>query len=90
MSVNTGNLEDVGLYTISQLAERTGVPKPTLTRWVKSKRLATVKIDGAHRTTVHMVKLTAEEIAKEPRGNPRAWQLESADRDERVAELVTA
>jgi len=90
MSVNTGNLEDVGLYTISQLAERTGVPKPTLTRWVKSKRLPTVKIDGAHRTTVHMVKLTAEEIAKEPRGNSRAWQLESADRDERVAELVSA
>ncbi len=88
MSVNTGNLEDVGLYTISQLTERTGVPKPTLTRWVKSKRLSTVKIDGTHRTTVHMVKLAAEEIAKEPRGNPRRWQLDPADRDERVAELA--
>ncbi len=90
MSYNIANMEDVGLYTVGQLSERTGVAKATLEAWVRRQWLPVVKIDGVRRTTVHMVKLAAEEAAKTGRGHPRSWVLEPADCDERIVELVEA
>lgn len=68
------SLEDVGLYTLTQLAERTGIPRNTLVLWVKRAWLTVVKIDGQNRTTIHMAKLAAEMAQADGRGRPRSWE----------------
>lgn len=85
MHSTTTALEDVGVYTLSQLAERTGVPLVTIKAWVRHKWLPVVKIDGLNRSTVHMVKLAAEQAREDGRGRPRTWELASADKGEQVA-----
>lgn len=89
MTYNIANMEDVGLYTIRQLAERTGVSQSALEAWVRRQWLPVVKIDGVRRSTVHMAKLAAEEAARDGRGHPRAWKLEPADTDEQVKAPTT-
>jgi len=39
MTYNIANMEEVGLYTVSQLSERTGVAKATLEMWVRRQWL---------------------------------------------------
>jgi hypothetical protein len=72
------NLEDAGIYTLAQLAERTTVPRVTLQMWVRKGYLAVVKIDGANRSTVHAVRIAAEE-AKTQVGRRRTFELEPAE-----------
>jgi hypothetical protein len=85
MPATASALEDVGLYTLTDLATRTGVPRRTLRTWVRADRLAVVKIDGVLRSTVPEVRRAAERARRDGRGRPRSWALEPADTDERVA-----
>lgn len=84
MHITETNLESVGIYSLSELARRTGVPLTTIKAWVQQKRLPVVKIDGKYRTTVHMAKLAAEQAREDGRGKPRSWRLAPADHDEAI------
>ena len=84
MHTTETNLESVGIYSLSELARRTGVPLTTIKAWVQQKRLPVVKIDGMYRTTVHMAKLAAEQAREDGRGKPRSWRLEPADHDDGI------
>lgn len=79
MHTTETNLESVGVYSLSELSRRTGVPLTTIKAWVQCTWLPVVKIDGKYRSTVHMVKLAAEQAREDGRGRPRTWALEPAE-----------
>ncbi len=78
------SLDDLGVLTLTELAERTGVPRQTLVSWTHNGHMRFIKIDGVKRSTVAEVHRMADTLTPRKR---RSWELESLPepRPERLA-----
>lgn len=72
MAHKPSNLEDVGLFTLSDLSTQTGVPRQTLVAWTRSGAMHFVKIEGVIRSTRREVARAAEQMK---RTRPRTWEM---------------
>jgi hypothetical protein len=89
MPVTPAAPEDLGLLTLTDLAEHTGVPRPTLISWMRADQMHALKLDGVYRSTITEVRRAAESVQKR---KPRRWRLDAADIDEELeaGEAATA
>lgn len=81
------SLNDLGVLTLTELAERTGVPRQTLVSWTHNGHMHFIKIDGVKRSTVAEVHRVADTVQGT---NRRSWELEPLpeSRPERLEEVA--
>ena len=83
MAHQPSSLEDVGLFTLTDLSTQTGVPRQTLVAWTRSGAMHFVKIEGVIRSTRREVARASEQVK---RTRPRTW----AAPPDLLEELATA
>ncbi len=78
------SLNDLGVLTLTELSERTGVPRQTLVSWTHNGYMHFIKDDGVKRSTIAEVHRVADALTPRKR---RSWELESLPepRPERLA-----
>ncbi len=68
----------LGIHTLVQLAEDTGVPVTSLRNWVYKGLLTTVRVQGIHRSTRIEVLRVAQQFEPARGGRPRGWDMRQA------------
>ena len=74
MAIQTSPYEAIGVLTLSDLAEKSGVPEGTIRDWAKRGHVHVIRDPfGTFRSTLIEVNQAARN--QKARGNPRRWEI---------------
>lgn len=76
--------EDLDIFTLSDLATQTGIPRTTLRAWVEAGQMHCIKVDGIVRSTRAEVERAAMSQKKR---RPRGWELAPLEECEALASI---